>query len=206
MSESIKNHEQARTKVRCIRPHRDLVAGQVYDAGETHEGHIKIFDAKGGFFWWSADRFEALVASAHDATNNVALPTDPKERKNIPMVQGLLDYFPAALAAVSDVSRIGNEQHNPGQPMHHARGKSTDHADCIVRHLLDRGTVDTDGARHSAKVAWRALALLQEELEAAGAPLARGARLPEEKVVSTAEPILNQSVGPKPSPRCKRHG
>jgi hypothetical protein len=62
--------------------------------------------------------------------------------------------------------------------MHHARGKSTDHADCILRHLIDRGTVDTDGIRHSAKVAWRALALLQLELEEAGAPLARGARLP----------------------------
>lgn len=61
--------------------------------------------------------------------------------------------------------------------MHHARGKSNDHADCVVRHLLDRGTVDTDGVRHSVKVAWRALALLQEELERdEGAPLARGAK------------------------------
>jgi hypothetical protein len=60
--------------------------------------------------------------------------------------------------------------------MHHARGKSTDHADCILRHLIDRGTVDTDGIRHSAKVAWRALALLQLELEAEGAPMARGAK------------------------------
>jgi hypothetical protein len=35
-----------------------------------------------------------------------------------------------------------------------------------VRHLIERGTRDTDGQRHTAKVAWRALALLQEELEA----------------------------------------
>lgn len=108
------------------------------------------------------------------------LPTDPKARKAVPLVAGLLDYFPAALAEVAIVSRIGNEQHNPGQPMHHARGKSTDEADCLVRHLMDRGTIDTDGVRHTAKVAWRALSLLQKELEAAGlAPLARGARLPE---------------------------
>jgi hypothetical protein len=106
------------------------------------------------------------------------LPEDAKARKNIPMVRGLLDYFPNALAAVAEVSRVGNNQHNPGQPMHHARGKSTDHADCIVRHLMGRGAVDTDGVRHTAKAAWRALALLQEELEEAGAPLARGARLP----------------------------
>lgn len=108
---------------------------------------------------------------------DAALPTDPKARKNLPLVRGLLDYFPAALAAIADVSRVGNDQHNPGEPMHHARGKSSDHADCIVRHLMDRGTVDTDGLRHAAKAAWRVLALLQEELEAAGAPLARGARV-----------------------------
>jgi hypothetical protein len=96
----------------------------------------------------------------------------------MPLMRGALDYFPAALAEVANVSRAGNEQHNPGQPMHHARGKSNDHADCIVRHLMDRGTTDEDGLRHTAKAAWRVLALLQEELEAAGAPLARGARLP----------------------------
>ncbi len=94
------------------------------------------------------------------------LPTDPKERKNVPMARGLLDYFPDALAAVADVSRVGNEQHNPGQPMHWAKHLSPDHADCIIRHLVDRGKLDTDGLRHTAKVAWRALALLQTELEA----------------------------------------
>lgn len=107
-----------------------------------------------------------------------ALPTAPEERKARPLVRGCIDYFPAALAAVANLSKVGNDQHNPGQPMHHARGKSSDHADCIVRHLIDRGTVDTDGIRHSAKVAWRALALLQEELEREeGAALPRGARL-----------------------------
>lgn len=104
------------------------------------------------------------------------LPSDAADRKNIPIARGCLDYFPAALAAVAELSRIGNEQHNPGEPMHHARGKSGDHADCVIRHLMDRGALDADGIRHSAKAAWRALALLQEELEAEGAPLARGAR------------------------------
>jgi len=82
------------------------------------------------------------------------------------MARGLLDYFPDALAAVAHVSYVGNEQHKPGQPMHWAKEKSTDHADCIVRHLVDRGKVDSDGLLHTAKVAWRALALLQTELEA----------------------------------------
>lgn len=106
-----------------------------------------------------------------------SLPTNASDRKARPLVSGCLDYFPAALAAVAHLSKIGNDQHNAGQPLHHARAKSTDHADCIVRHLVDRGTIDTDGVRHSAKVAWRALALLQEELEREeGAPLPRGAR------------------------------
>jgi hypothetical protein len=105
------------------------------------------------------------------------LPTDSTARKEIPLVRGLLDYFPAALAEIAKVSKAGNDKHNPGEELHHARGKSMDHADCIVRHLVDRGGIDPDdNQRHSAKMAWRALALLQEELEAAGAPMPRAAR------------------------------
>lgn len=105
------------------------------------------------------------------------LPSNAAERKAAPMAEGLLWYFPNALAEVARVSKAGNDQHQPGEPMHHARGKSTDHADCIIRHLVDAGTIDSDGQRHSAKVAWRALALLQEELERdLGLPLPRNAR------------------------------
>ena len=93
------------------------------------------------------------------------LSTDRQERKDTPICTGVLDYFPDALAEVARVSKAGNDQHNPGQELHWARGKSTDHADCILRHLIDRGKMDTDKVSHTAKVAWRALALLQEELE-----------------------------------------
>ena len=95
----------------------------------------------------------------------MSLPTDARARKDIPIARGVLDYFPDAIAAVAEVSMRGNEQHNPGQPLHWAREKSTDQADCIARHLIERGTVDSDGTRHSAKLAWRALALLQLEIE-----------------------------------------
>lgn len=93
------------------------------------------------------------------------LPTNPELRKALPICTGVLDYFPDAIAAVAECSKIGNDQHNPGQPLHWAREKSTDHADCLVRHLMERGTRDLDGIRHTAKVAWRALALLQLEIE-----------------------------------------
>lgn len=95
----------------------------------------------------------------------MSLPTDAKARKNVPLYSGLMKYFPDALAAVAEVSLSGNEQHNPGQPLHWAREKSTDQHDCAARHLLESGTVDSDGKRHSAKLAWRALAILQLEIE-----------------------------------------
>lgn len=94
------------------------------------------------------------------------LPDSCEGRKALPITTGVIDYFPLALAAVAELSKAGNDQHNPGEPLHWARGKSSDHPDCIVRHLIDRGTRDGDGIRHSAKVAWRALAMLQEEIEA----------------------------------------
>mgnify|MGYP001614711147 CR=1 FL=1 len=94
------------------------------------------------------------------------LPTNAQERKDTPIATGVLDYFPDALAEVARVSRAGNEQHNPGEPLHWAKEKSQDEADALLRHLIDRGTFDTDGIRHTAKVAWRGLALLQRELDA----------------------------------------
>jgi hypothetical protein len=90
---------------------------------------------------------------------------DAEWRKQRPVATGVLDYFPDALLEVAFTSFMGNKQHNPGEPLHWSRGKSTDHADALLRHLKDRGTIDTDGVRHSAKIAWRALALLQEEIE-----------------------------------------
>jgi hypothetical protein len=97
----------------------------------------------------------------------VSLPTIAKERKTYPLFSGLLQYFPDALAEVAHVSYVGNQQHNPGQPLHWDRSKSGDQEDTLLRHLMERGTVDSDGVRHSAKVAWRALAMLQLEIEAA---------------------------------------
>lgn len=93
------------------------------------------------------------------------LGDDSARRKEMPMCTGLMDYFPDALAAVAEVSWLGNQKHNPGEPLHWARGKSMDHPDCIARHLAERGGFDGK-MRHSAALAWRALALLQEELEA----------------------------------------
>lgn len=95
----------------------------------------------------------------------MTLPTDPKARKAVPLHSGLVAYFKDALIEVAKLSQVGNDQHNPGQPLHWSKDKSNDHDDCLLRHHFEAGTVDTDGVRHSTKRAWRALAALQLELE-----------------------------------------
>jgi hypothetical protein len=94
---------------------------------------------------------------------------EAKKRKDTPIYSGVLKYFPDAVAAVSRVSKVGNDQHNPGRELFWDRSKSSDEYDACARHLVDRAAgeeLDTDGQRHMAKVAWRALAALQKEIEA----------------------------------------
>lgn len=110
------------------------------------------------------------------------LPTSAAERKAIPLVSGVLDYFPNALAGVAQCSVAGNEQHQPGEPLHWARGKSSDHADALARHLVDRDTVDKDGIPHVFKIAWRALALAEEYCEAQGAIPGRASKFSSDAV------------------------
>ena len=122
------------------------------------------------------------------------LPADSAERKEYPLARGCLYYFPAALAGVARHSKIGNDKHNPGEEMHHARGKSGDHEDCIIRHLIDLGDIRAEMERspeierrlvdlllaEADALSWRALALSQELHELYDdAPLAPRARLPE---------------------------
>jgi len=95
-----------------------------------------------------------------------------QERKQMPVFSGVLKYFPDAIREVAKTSWIGNQQHHPDKPLHWDRSKSGDELDALTRHLMEAGEIDTDLVRHSAKVAWRALANLQKELEENGeAPL-----------------------------------
>lgn len=112
------------------------------------------------------------------------LPSNSTARKETPLLAGCFRYFPAALAGVARVSKEGNDKHNPGEPLHHARGKSMDHGDCLLRHLMDlqdhlAAGRESDAVAEADAIAWRALALSQELHEGfAGAPLAPAARLP----------------------------
>lgn len=94
---------------------------------------------------------------------------DDKVRKSYPIFDGCVMYFPDALMAVAEVSRKGNEQHNPGEPLHWARGKSMDQFNTALRHMIDHKKgfrLDKDEARHLAKACWRLLAALQLDIEA----------------------------------------
>jgi hypothetical protein len=99
----------------------------------------------------------------------MSLPTDSKARKEIPMFSGLLKYFPDALAAVAHHSYVNNEKHNPGQPLHWSREKSSDHLECCVRHLTDIAC-GADKIEELKALAWRSLAELQLSIEAVAAP------------------------------------
>jgi Domain of unknown function (DUF5664) len=99
----------------------------------------------------------------------MSLPTDDKARKALPIFDGVLMYFPDAALAVAAVSKAGNDQHNPGEPLHWAREKSTDQMNTALRHMMDHGmgnSKDTDGTWHLAKACWRLLAALQLAIEA----------------------------------------
>ena len=117
-------------------------------------------------------------------TRASVLPTDPAARKTYPVASGVLDYFPDALTVIANVSWQGNKQHNPGQPLHWARGKSADEADTMLRHFLQRGSLDSDGIRHTAKMAWRALAMLQKEIEAERQLSQREGQSPDDRYMS----------------------
>lgn len=128
--------------------------------------------------WKDMDDFlKDIDPVATPVEDRPSLPDDAKARLDYPMADGLLDYFPNALAEVSRLSMVATQQHHPGEPLHWERGKSTDHRNKILRHLIDTGKKDDKGMRHSTMVAWRALALLQEELEEQEhAPMPRNAR------------------------------
>ena len=104
----------------------------------------------------------------------MGLPTDAAARKAVPIWSGFIKYFPRAIAAVAELSYVGNAQHNPGKPLHWDRSKSGDELDAQCRHLLDTAldgedAADTDGIYHATKNAWRAMANLEKLLEAKAA-------------------------------------
>jgi hypothetical protein len=125
------------------------------------------------------------------------IPQDDAARKAAPLYRCVFGYFPAAVFELAAHCLDSDRKHNPdakGDPTW-ARGKSTDHEDCQLRHLIDAGPRrDSDRfvpepppAGSSAKDArryhlranfWRAAALLQEDCELDGAEPGVASRFP----------------------------
>jgi hypothetical protein len=157
----------------CL-PTPEQVAATVIDRVAEDHAEIAFDEAERGA------PLEMRIKWCPDVEEQTTLPLDSAGRKAFPLHAGVLRYFPAALCGVAAVSKFGNDKHNPGEEMHHARGKSMDHADCILRHLIDLeecGGIDENGIPQVAYIAWRALALAQQWYEDNdGAPLAPGAK------------------------------
>jgi hypothetical protein len=137
--------------------------------------YISIEDALHGRLWGKTVRFQEFWHDIHQTlrggtyhlTERMAtdedyrkldeltakLPADAAERKEIPVYSGCVKYFGLALAAVARLSKRGNDQHNPGTPLHWDRSKSGDELDAMMRHVIDGDWT---------QVAWRALANLQK--------------------------------------------
>lgn len=135
----------------------------------------------------------------------MSLPTDSAARKGIPFATGCIDYFPDALAAVAALSLAANTKHNPGQPLHWSREKSSDHPDCIARHLAERGTYDPDdGFLHDVKLAWRALANLQVVIEKRHGAYRQTAPVPHAVLRVTSTTTGAVRIGPQEVPEFLR--
>jgi hypothetical protein len=139
----------------------------------------------------------------------LTLGHDSAARKRVQLLAAFLRYVPAAAARFALHSQAGNDKHNPGEPVHHARGKSSDHEECILRHLVDmqdiRAYMERNGEGPEAvrmlldeatAEFWRAGVFLQELCEKyEGAPLAPGARLPARAEINPqGDPDMRQPL------------
>ncbi len=147
---------------------------EVYDALQSGTYDVLRADQKAAEYWWNDDDTmtneglnilkewaseateEKTAPLPTDAAKRNPLPTDDAERKKTVLFSGFFAYFPHAIAAVARHSYNGSKKHNPDEPVKWTRSKSNDHADALLRHLMEKDYV---------AVVWRALALLQEHIE-----------------------------------------
>lgn len=107
-----------------------------------------------------------MKADIHAWFESLTPPADPfpGDRKQYPVFTGLLKYFPDACAAVARCSLIASKQHGL-DTVRWDRSKSVGEGDELLRHLMQGGTLDSDGIPHDVKAAWRSLELVQRRIE-----------------------------------------
>ncbi len=149
-------------------------AGMVWSDDTQVDPAVAAIDAAEAAYAAQFEPRPAFPIIDDDAPPPVFMSTDSAVRKMMPVASGCMNYFPDALMLVSWVSRVGNDKHNPGQPLHWAKDKSADEPDAEARHMLDifRGLPPDPGLEplgalgHYASKAWRALADLQRACDA----------------------------------------
>lgn len=83
-----------------------------------------------------------------------------------PINQGVIKYFPRAIAAVAQVSAYGAQKYSWGG-WESVPGGIYRYQDALVRHIVDDTLNPTDtetGLLHAAHTAWNALAVLELKL------------------------------------------
>lgn len=133
------------------------------------------------------------------------LPTNDKERKNLPIFTMISKYFPKALREVTRVCVANNVRYNPDRKpadINWARGKSTDQMGSLFRHMLEYAAADLvfeelppevqaacgpgfERVYVMAEAAWRALAELELCIER------EEAKVPFEQLVASGQVKLS---------------
>lgn len=155
--------EQILTKATCIL----MLPGWENSRGARAEKALAEWKGIPVMYW--VDDEEQCYDVPISTTRPSPFTEDAATRKTYPVYSGCINYFPRALAEIAHISFVGNEQHNPGTPLHWDRTKSQDEPDAMMRHVIDNAIVVATTGKPSieelAKIAWRALANLEKTLE-----------------------------------------
>jgi hypothetical protein len=119
------------------------------------------------------DEHEIELVEKKVAAQPQRIIPDDDNREDYPLYDVLFGYFPAAMLMLAKWAKVGNDQHNAGEPLHWARDKSTDHTNKILRHLVDYDQKESNGFYEAVPLLWRAAALVQELYEKEGWPEGR---------------------------------
>lgn len=137
-----------------------------FEVGEDESGWENCGQATTGRPAMPPPAPAAPVAGSRRKDWRMVYDNSSARRKDQPVTEGFFKYCPAAIRLASEISRLGNDKHNPGEPLHHARDKSGDHLDCVGRHLLDADSVDGDsGIIEAVNAFWRLGMYIQEKCE-----------------------------------------
>ncbi len=104
-----------------------------------------------------AELFE-VESSPDSPFTTVGLTDDAEARKSAPVDDVINGYFPNTVIELARYAKYGNDKHNPGEELHWAYTKSTDHGNCLMRHQMQADEIDpSSGYYHAVAVAIRAL-------------------------------------------------